>query len=288
MKVVRIRTLSLYDQRAIESLISILAPLWRLPEAVLLTFDGCGFVRVEAACLLAGFKLQREAYGLETWIDWGSVKAMIRRQFERWSIAPLFEGDHSFGNEAAIPLLHQPVLRPLELDQYIETAILRSKNMPAMSPALAKRTGDSIFEVVGNTFRHADSVPGCLVVGQFYPEQRRVSLCLLDTGVGIVHRVQESGVGPATPAAAIRWSLEKGTSTRLDGPGGLGLYLLRDFIGATLGILQIYANHGSYIESRGGAADIQMSEPLPGTLIVLTLGVHDGVRYDLARAQETR
>ncbi len=138
-------------------------------------------------------KLHRGCLGFQTEIDWDTVPFDVSRQLGRWKIAGLFGRENERRRANAIPLLHQPIRRPRELVDYIEEWVIGGEGMPRMTGALAKETRRAFCEVFGNVFRHAESLPGGIAVGQLYPIVKRFQLCVCDAGVGMVHRVQGAG-----------------------------------------------------------------------------------------------
>ena len=80
---------------------------------------------------------------------------------------------------------------------------------------------------------------------------------------------------------AISWAIKRGTTTRsvTQGPGGLGLYLLTEFVKLNGGSLRILAND-AYYSTAGAVPDIRtLPVAYPGTLFQVRLNVRDDVHY---------
>jgi anti-sigma regulatory factor (Ser/Thr protein kinase) len=157
--------------------------------------------------------------------------------------------------------------------------------MPAMTPQLAKEVQRSLCELFANIFVHANSPCGGLAIGQFYPKKRQIQICVCDGGIGIVRRVQDAGYGMSSPGEALAWALEEGTTTRSDAsgpPGGLGLFLLREFVKLNGGALRVVANNGYLCLEAGRPNPQSLPVEFPGTLFQVKLNIRDDVVYTIA------
>jgi signal transduction histidine kinase len=258
-----------------------LSPHWTAHSDVVLHLAKCGFLSADGSAVLAAFALKRQSWGATTRLDRSTVPLDLRKQLGRWHLAELFGLGNSTLTDNAIPLFHQTQLDSKGLVLYICAYFLSGRNMPSMSDGLAKEIQRSLLELFQNIFHHANSACGGLVFGQYYPIARQLQFCVCDAGVGIVHRVIEAGKRPGSPGEAVAWALKRGTTTRTtsQGPGGLGLYLLTEFVRLNGGSLRILAND-AYYSSEGGAPDIQtLPVAYPGTLFQVRLNVRDDVHY---------
>lgn len=268
---------------AIDGLLAALARFWESVPHATLDFSRCRFLTADAVAIIASLKLHRDVNGLVTVTDWSTISPALQKQLGKWDVASVLGGENVPWTDNCVPLLHQTNKAHAESVEFVDHWILGRSAMPQMNDALAKVTRKSICEVLGNVFLHAESSIGAIVLGQIYPKRKMFQICVCDSGIGLVRRVQESGRSGFSPVQAIRWSLESGNSTMHGStPHGLGLFMLREFIKVNGGIFRIYANNGCFNESSGVSRDRVMSSTLPGTLVDFRFNVRDDVTYTLA------
>jgi anti-sigma regulatory factor (Ser/Thr protein kinase) len=269
----------------IQSFLGVLAPYWLDGYSVCLDFGQCSFLSAEGAALLGAFKLRRDERWLETTIDWPSVSGDVAKQLGRWDIFPLFKRERHPWRDTAIPLFHQPNLDSAKLSEYICTQVCVAGNMPAMSSALTEEIQRALVELFQNAFIHAESPTGCLAIGQLYPNIKEVQICVCDSGIGMVRKIQDAGIRHADSPATLDWALGLGNTTRRPDsgpPGGLGLYLLREFVKINGGSLRLVANDGYWCQEGDEVVRQTLQVGLPGTLIQLKLRIRDDVVYMFA------
>lgn len=272
------------DSYKIGQFLRVFAPHWQATAEVAISFARCGFLTAEGAAILSVFKLTRDSWGGVTKLDPSGASHEIVQQLERWQVSQLFGPSGTPPAANAIPILHQTVLDPLSLEEYICTGIQEGQNMPLMTPALAKEVRRSFSELFLNVFGHSNSCCGGLTLGQLYPNLKHFQFCVCDGGVGMVNRIQQAGYGMGSPSDALEWAMGEGNSTRPieAGPGGLGLFLLQEFVKINGGSLRIVANRGYWCQDGNVLTKRTLSAEFPGTLIQVKLLVRDDVIYSFA------
>jgi hypothetical protein len=278
-------TLPLLDLRSGKwgwtNFLTALSPYWLDASDVVLDLGRCGFLSADGSAVLAAFVLSRQSWGGATQLDLETVRPNLRKQLGRWRLTELFGLSNFPWTDNAIPLFHQTQLDSKGLSRYFCTHLQSGQNMPSMSESLAREVHRSLLELFQNIFLHAESPCGGWVIGQYYPIVKHFQFCVCDSGVGIVDRVTGAGKVSGASGDAISWALKRGTTTRptSQGPGGLGLYLLKEFVKLNGGSLRILANDAYY--SAGGGAPVVDTPPIgfPGTLFQIRLIVRDDVHY---------
>ncbi len=287
--VVRVPRVGLGPSDQIHQLVASLYPYWTV-SGVALDFSGCSFLAAEAVAVLAGFTWFRGSRGLQTQLLVDSMSAGVRKNLWKMGFLELFGGHPCSYPDNSLPLYRQDLRYDgPDIMKYIKREVMSRPEMPMMSKGLSKEIRRSFVEIFGNVFYHSRSAIGGLVCGQVYPNRKEIQLTFFDAGVGIGAKVRAHVKGIPDDPAAIRWALERGTSTLAISEGhprGLGLYLLRQFLKLNGGELRVYANGGCYRECRDQNRAVVFDPPLNGTLMDLRIRVEKGVSYRLSDEAE--
>jgi signal transduction histidine kinase len=140
-------------------------------------------------------------------------------------------------------------------------------------------------EIYVNAFDHSHSPVGVFTSGQHYPRRKQLKLCVVDFGVGIPDTVRSYLKEPEkTGAESMQWAFQKGNSSKKrQGPNiarGLGLDLLREFVKANCGTLEIFSHDGEALINRLQSFTSR-SAGFPGTLVNITFSCDESF-YRLA------
>ncbi|MEW2914205.1 hypothetical protein [Leisingera sp. JC11] len=181
-----------------------------------------------------------------------------------------------------IPVTAFELSDEVEFAAYTRDQLAR-KTMPKMSKALRERFLEAIDELFANCSLHSKSKVKVYAAGQLFPNERRLLFTISDGGVGIPVSLASSGIEFEQDADAINWAMETGNTSRHgDIPGGLGLGLLKDFIGKNGGRL-IFVSRGGYWELEGkNVRKARLGTAFPGTVAVLEIDTADTKSYSLA------
>jgi hypothetical protein len=266
------------------SLLSVLEPAWNYNGPIELEFPGCEFMSAEGVAILAGLAYYRSSKSAPVSLEIHSINRLVSRNLRKMGFTELFDREYCISNENSIPLYHDDGKNLDGVITYLEQQVMSRSQMPQMTPSLHKEIRKSFAEIFGNIARHSDSPIGGLVCGQIYPRQKEIQLTFFDSGVGICKRVRSSYPSIENDRAAIYWAVQKGNSTlaQEEGPRGLGLYLLREFLKANGGALHIYANRAYYKEHESKREQEFLSQELPGTLLDLRIRIDPSSVYEFA------
>jgi hypothetical protein len=290
MAVVRVPKVSLWGRvDSIPGLVAALEGSWTIKDPVTLDFEPCDFLSAEAVAVLAGFVRFRRTRGQQTRLLPDTLRSEVRKNLWKMGLLELFGERPCPAPGNSLPLYQQQTYDREAIVRYIEREVMSRAEMPLMSKNLRKEIRRSFAEIFGNVFNHSESLIGGLVCGQVYPKRKEIQLTFFDSGTGIGRNVRSCVKGVADDPTAIRWALERGTSTLAlsqGHPRGLGLYLLRQFLRLNGGELQVYANSGYYREQGTEHQAIVFSPSLEGTLIDLRIRIEEGISYRLAEEGE--
>jgi hypothetical protein len=167
--------------------------------------------------------------------------------------------------------------------KYVENELMSRSQLPKMSKGLAKKFRESVFEIFSNAVIHSQTKLGIFCCGQFFPGRHRIDFCVADLGIGIRENVELSLGKKMDAPAAIAWATEgRNTTKRGPIPGGLGLKLLREFIGLNGGQIQIVSDAGYWCQKGTETNLHQLSAPFPGTVVNVEINTADKCSYVLA------
>ena len=123
---------------------------------------------------------------------------------------------------------------------YIENDLLKHRGMPPFSEDLKESILMNLIEVYNNIQIHSKSNEDFYVCGQYYPSKEVLIFTLVDVGIGFLPAIKlKTNDNITDNYSAILWALEKGNSTKLSCPGGLGLSDLYNYFKSSNGDLQI-------------------------------------------------
>lgn len=166
--------------------------------------------------------------------------------------------------------------------EYLDRELLSKKVMPDMSNLLRKKINESVFEIFNNAVIHGDcrNIFSC---GQYYPSKKRLDFTIVDLGKTIKTNVNEYVKTNFSGEDAIKWAVGKDhTTKRGQIPGGLGLSLIREFIGKNNGKVQIVSADGYWEQREGQEMGKQFGRVFPGTIVNLEFNVEDKSYYYLS------
>ena len=167
--------------------------------------------------------------------------------------------------------------------RYIETRLVRRREIPTMSSALIRKFRESVFEIFSNAVVHSRTELGIFSCGQFFPRRKRLNFAVADLGIGIHRNVQEHTGLRLTAEQAITWATEgQNTTKRGPIPGGLGLKLLREFVGMNGGCIQIVSDSGYWKQEKSQVFTAPLCHRFPGTVVTLEIDTADTSAYALS------
>jgi len=246
-------------------------------------FSTCDFLRPNAIAFLGGLARLVESRNGRVTFDWNTANDKILAILRQNRFARVFGYTGVSGGPGnSIPYREdktQSIYASDVKDDIIE--YLRHEWIGSgwvrMSPKLKNAIVGRVWEIYANAFLHAESGIGVFSCGQFFWRMGLLKLAVVDFGVGIPARVREffkdyPFAGQLTAASCLRWAFQPGTSTRYEGTGrGIGLDMLKDFVYANRGILEIYSEDGYTLFRPRKQEYGKLSSSFEGTVVNITL-----------------
>lgn len=166
-----------------------------------------------------------------------------------------------------------------KFNDYLDHEFLRNK-MPTMSDGAWKKFTECLAEIFENARYHSAS-SGIYVCGQYYYTHHKLAFSIADIGIGFKGRLKENLDVDLSSIKAIEWAMTAGntTKTKVYGPGGRGLSVLRNFIEMNKGKLQIVSHEGFWERNNQGIIMRELEYAFPGTVVSLEIDTSDSNRY---------
>lgn len=187
-------------------------------------------------------------------------------------------------NGTTIPVTGFDTNSAVEFSKFSKERLMR-REMPRMSPGLVTKFFEGIDELFANSALWANSPISVFAGGQFFPRLDRLAFVISDGGRGIQGSLSAAGKNFAAPEDAIDWAMEMNNSARQgDIPGGLGLGILKEFIGMNGGCLLVCSHHGYWEYRNGTIKKKRIASQYPGTVVSLEINTSDTNLYHMKSA----
>lgn len=156
-----------------------------------------------------------------------------------------------------------------------------SRRLPEMSMALLRRFRESLFEIYWNAVEHSETELGIFACGQFFPGKKRLSLSIVDLGIGIRERIFRDLGRIMDSGEAINWAMSGNTSRKGRRPGGLGLMLIRELVNFNGGRIVVVSDYGYWKLDKESVKLKYFDGPFKGTVVTIEINTADETSYHL-------
>lgn len=246
-------------------------------------FSTCDFLRPNAIAFLGGLARLVESRNGRVTFDWNTANDKILAILRQNRFARVFGYTGVSGGPGnSIPYREDKTQSIYASDvkddiiEYLRHEWLGS-GLVRMSPKLKNAIVGRVWEIYANAFLHAESGIGVFSCGQFFWRMGLLKLAVVDFGDGIPATVREffkyhPSVKKFSASGCIRWAFEPGNSTKSEGTGrGIGLDMLKEFVYANRGILEIYSENGYALFRPRKQEYGLLSSSFEGTVVNITL-----------------
>jgi hypothetical protein len=247
-------------------------------EEMRVDFSGCGFLRPNAVAFLGGLARLIESRLGTVVFDWSTLhNDAVMMNLRQNGFAGAFGHPSPGWTGNSIPYREDRSRDANEIMDYLEHYWL-GRGWVRVSQRLRDAIVGHMWEIYNNAFEHSDSEIGVFSCGQHFQNKNELVLSVVDFGQGIAAKVRnflsrDSRAGSLTAASCLKWAFQRGTTTkpREEGPGGLGLDLLKEFIRVNHGKLELYSNEGYGVIDSAGEHFRNLSVSFEGTVFHITL-----------------
>ncbi|WP_164928717.1 ATP-binding protein [Gloeobacter violaceus] len=251
---------------------------------VIFDFTNCNFLRQNAVAFLGGIARMVNLRGGTVEFALDTLGNDIRANLAQNGFLEAFGYPEQPWTGNSIPYREDPcgsVNTEEEVVKYLGSYWL-GRGWLQINPSLRDAIVGKVWEIYANAFEHGRSDIGIFSCGQFYPNLRVLKLAAVDFGVGIPANVRECLSKPEMrDCDALRWALCAGNSTCTGIARGMGLDLLKSFLKANQGRLEIYSHRGYTVIDMDTELHLDRCSRFQGTLVNITLKCDESF-FDLA------
>lgn len=202
----------------------------------------------------------------------------LRNTLHNIGLLALLNGDKYVESvNSAIPIREFDMNNEELVQQYIYRYILKSELVPKMSSGAQKKVFRSIFEIYQNSVMHSGAKSN-FVCGQYFKYRGTMALTMVEIGRTFKDNVcsHHSDFGHYTGKESLEWAVEKGNTTKkANETGGLGLDLIREFLGLNIGKLQILSADGYWEEKKGVIFATDCDFSFQGSVVNIEFNLRD-------------
>jgi anti-sigma regulatory factor (Ser/Thr protein kinase) len=164
--------------------------------------------------------------------------------------------------------------------RFIERELINHPELPELSDVLKEKIAESIFEIFTNAQIHSET-EHIYTCGQFYPAKQIIDFTITDTGMGFRERIKRSFGKEVRSVDAIKWAFNDRNTTKVGIPGGIGLVILKEFVGLNKGKIQVVSGNGFYKIDSNKEETREFRGLYPGTMVNVQFRTDDTKSYSL-------
>lgn len=165
---------------------------------------------------------------------------------------------------------------------YVIEELIEGHNtdLPRMSDEVKEKIIEAIYEIFVNAQIHSET-KFIYTCGQFFPNKNKIEFTIVDIGIGFREKINRRFGRNLSATKALKWAVQDKKTTKQDVSGGIGLAVLKEFIGINKGKMQIVSNDGFYQFDDNGEDLRIFNGEFPGTIVNLQFRTDDRNNYSL-------
>ena len=269
------------DENGFRFLAGLYDELHSLGQNILVNFGTCSLIDGNLAAIIGAVfdKLTSEEYNISLLSPKSQrVKQSLGRNgfFKAWKIETTVQERENYityrtfrGNNVS------------EFTNYIREELIHKQLFPTHTKMVGRKIEESVYEIYANALMHglSDCVTCC---GEYDATTKVLHMTIVDCGISIPQKVNNffvsKGKELVSASEAINWAFIDGHTTK-DVTGGLGLGILKEFIGLNKGVLHVLSGKG-FVQFEGiNSKYLILDNDLPGTIINMNINFNDDSVY---------
>ncbi|MEI2366231.1 ATP-binding protein [Niallia circulans] len=244
-------------------------------------FGRCDFLRQNAVAFLGGMARYLSFNDRQVSFNFETVPRWVYTNLRQNGFIATFSDDAGPWNGNSIPYIETH--NDENINTYLENNWL-GRGWVNISNNLKHAIVGKVYEIFANVYEHSNSPVGAFSCGQRFQNLNELKLTVVDFGVGIPTKVKNYFNDFSLDTLwTLKWAFTEGNSTRTTQTykGGLGLGILKDFIIANEGKLEVYSHNGYCIIDKHGSIFKEHDEYFDGTIVNITLKCDENYYYML-------
>lgn len=171
----------------------------------------------------------------------------------------------------------------LAFKEYIDKELIRKERFPKCTEKAKYKIIESIYEIFANAVSHGGSkkVYSC---GEVHTRANKTTLDMtfVNLGLSVVDNVnnymEKKGLKALSSCETLNWAFVKGNTTKQE-TGGLGLFILKQFISMNQGTIQMISGD-AMLEIEGKKhKNTLLNKRFPGTIVTVEFNCDDDKTY---------
>ncbi|CAI8879451.1 ATP-binding protein [Brevibacillus sp. IT-7CA2] len=267
--------------------------LWYLinesKEDIKIDFSNCTFLRHNAVAMLGGLKRLASCNSVEVVFDWATLRYGVASNLRKNGFVKHFGVNDWSSTGNSIPYREDVRDESNSYIEYLKNEWLY-QGWLNISTMLRDAISSKVYEIYRNVFDHGLSPIGAFSCGQYYPKLNELCLSIVDFGIGIPNEVKNYLNKPEMSSKkALEWAFKTGNTTKPSNEHGrgIGLGILKEFIKANNGKLEIYSNDGYVKITKDHEEFSETNFFFGGTIINITI-IRDEAYYCFASEKENQ
>lgn len=170
-----------------------------------------------------------------------------------------------------------------EYERYLTLNLFTRRDLPQMTRAVSDAIRDSLLELFKNVKDHTTS-QYIYTCGQYFPKSYLLYFTIVDIGETIPYNVSTFHFNQdlTIPENSLEWAISEGNTTLIsNGPRGIGLSLIKNFVLMNNGSLFIVSERDTYEISNQKERYKKLGFAFPGTFVTVGFNLHDNASYFL-------
>lgn len=212
---------------------------------VIINFSACRFLSPSAVAFLGGIARFIQYYSGVILFEWDTLPSNVLTNLAQNGFLSTFGFSYGPWQGNSVPYREDKTRDHKAIMAYLKTQWL-GREWVHVSQQLRDAIVGRVWEIYANAFEHGQSPIGVLSCGQRYPQKKELVLTVIDFGLGIPQTVRDFYDPTLGSDEALQWAFEQGNTTKpsTENRRGLGFELLKQFVKANHGRLEVFSHNG--------------------------------------------